>query len=108
MKKTIEIGQVAKVLRSKNAGPFLLTMDIMFDDAASYEKVKKSQVINKKLIAKLYKVEDKNKISVINYDPALAIKITLPRQVSSGGIGDTDVYGAQQHVPLYSIKIPRL
>ncbi|MDD5196849.1 MAG: DUF4387 family protein, partial [Candidatus Omnitrophica bacterium] len=41
-----------------------------------------------------------------NFAQAWAIKITIPRAVASGGIGDTDIYGAQQHAPLYSLKIP--
>lgn len=102
----IEIGKLAKVIRSKNAGPYLFTFDIMFDDLETYEKVKKSGVINKKLIAKLYKIKDEDKILIVNFDPGVAIKITFPRPIPSGNIGDTDVYGAQQHVPLYSIKIP--
>jgi hypothetical protein len=42
------------------------------------------------------------------YDPAvaLAFKATLPRLVPAGDIGDTDVYGAQQHGPLLDVDIP--
>jgi hypothetical protein len=67
--------------------------------------VKESGVINKELISKLYRVEDKNAISIISFDQAAAIKITFPRRIASGNIGDSDIYGAQQHVPLYEIEI---
>jgi hypothetical protein len=40
------------------------------------------------------------------YDPALALKATLPRLVPAGDIGDTDVYGIQQHGPLLDVDIP--
>jgi hypothetical protein len=40
------------------------------------------------------------------YDAAYAFKATLPRLVPAGDIGDTDVYGAQQHAPLLDIEIP--
>ena len=40
------------------------------------------------------------------YDAANAFKATLPRLVPAGDIGDTDVYGAQQHAPLLDVDIP--
>ena len=40
------------------------------------------------------------------YRAARAFKATVPRVISSGDIGDTDVYGAQQHAPLLDIDIP--
>lgn len=100
-----KIGEVARIIRSKNAGPFLFTFDLMFDDSETYEKVKKSKVINKRLISELYNLPEDN-ISVIEFDPAAAIKITFPRPIPSGGLGDSDICGAQQHAPLYDIEIP--
>ena len=32
------LGDLATLIRSKNAGPFILTFDIMFDDEASYRR----------------------------------------------------------------------
>ena len=40
------------------------------------------------------------------YDAVIAFKATLPRLVPAGDIGDTDVYGAQQHGPLLDVDIP--
>ena len=40
------------------------------------------------------------------YDAGLAFKATIPRLVPAGDIGDTDVYGAQQHAPLLDVKVP--
>jgi hypothetical protein len=45
-------------------------------------------------------------ISVVEFEPALAIKVTIKRARSSGAFGETDVYGAQQHAPLLSLEIP--
>ena len=42
----------------------------------------------------------------VEFDPGRAIKATFPRPVSSGAVGDTDVYGAQQHAPLLDVEIP--
>ena len=95
---------LARVVRSKNAGALLLTLDLMFEDEASYRRVVQSGVINSARIAQLYGVSE-NAVAVINYDVAFAIKITLPRHVVSGDPGDSDVYGAQQHAPLFAIEL---
>ena len=106
MAKKIILGELAKFLRSKNAGPFKLTLDVLFNNSQDYKRVKESGVINKGHISKLYKLKSQNDISIINFDQAAAIKITFPRRIASGNIGDSDIYGAQQHVPLYEIEIP--
>jgi hypothetical protein len=96
----------AKVLRSKNAGPFELTLDIIFDDQRKYEIVKASGVISKDLVCRLYSIPPEDIYHIVFFDPALAIKITIKRPVDSGSIGETDVYGAQQHAPLIDVWIP--
>ena len=35
------LGELAKLVRSKNAGPFWLTIDIMFDDADAYRRARR-------------------------------------------------------------------
>lgn len=106
MARSVNITQLAKVIRSKNAGPFQITFDIMFKDPASYEHVKGLGLIDEEFIAKLYRIPLERVISVVNYDAAYSIKATIAREVSSGTVGDTDVYGAQQHAPLLDIEVP--
>lgn len=99
------LAELTNVLRSKNAGALLVTLDLMFEDDATYERVRDSGVLTDTLIADLYSVSQ-NEVSIIPYDVAKAIKITVPRLVPSGSFGDTDIYGAQQHAPLLTIEIP--
>ncbi|ADL12028.1 DUF4387 domain-containing protein [Acetohalobium arabaticum] len=106
MSETKNIRELIDVIRSKNAGPYELTFDFIFKSFEIYDKVKESGVVNKELIADLYDIPVDDVISVINYDPAKAIKATIVRPCSSGAVGETDVYGAQQHAPLLSIEIP--
>ena len=95
---------VAEVIRSKNSGPYELTLDIIFNDFESYEKVKQGGFINNELICKLYGVTPEQIICIIAFEPAKAIKITIKRPLCSGDIGETDVYGAQQHAPLLGLE----
>ena len=95
---------VAKVARSKNAGPLHLTFDVMFETEADYAKGLAADALKAPAIAKAYGVSE-NAVAVHPYPPALAIKITIPRHEAAGGPGDRDVYGAQQHVPLLEAEL---
>lgn len=105
MGEKFKLYEVSKVLRSKNAGPFELTMDVILENENVYKKVKESGVINKQLVAKLYNIEEKDISTLTFFDAALAFKLTIKRPIDSGSIGETDVYGSQQHAPLMGIEI---
>lgn len=105
MSNSVTLGEIASVIRSKNAGPFELTFDIMFSDPAGYERVKNSGVVTAENFAQLYKIPVQDVLCCRAYDPALAMKITIRRPIGSGDVGDADVYGCQQHVPLIDLEI---
>jgi len=97
------IADLADVIRSKNSGPYEITFDIIFKDLAMFEKVAQAGVINADSFAALYHLNPGEVLSVVNFPPAKAIKITIKRPIPSGSLGETDVYGAQQHGPLLGL-----
>ncbi|WP_201714692.1 DUF4387 domain-containing protein [Rossellomorea arthrocnemi] len=97
--------ELAKVLRSKNSGPFEITLDVLFDSVDNYNRVKDSGKITKQTISKLYGIEEDKIHHLVFFDQALGFKVTIARDISSGTVGDRDVYGAQQHAPLMKIMI---
>lgn len=99
-----KLWNLAKLIRSKNAGPFELTIDIMFDNEENYLRVKNSNIISVEYISNLYKINPKQ-ILLTNFDPAWSIKITIPRPTISGSLEDSDVYGGQQYGPLVDLEI---
>lgn len=105
MKQTRLI-DLANVIRSKNAGPYELTLDVFFKSEEIYRAVKAKRLIDRELVKRLYGVADDRIDDIAYFDPALAVKITIARPVPSGSIRDTDVYGAQQHMPLAEATIP--
>jgi len=107
MAGTKTLYEMAKVLRSKNSGPFELTLDIIFDDQEKYRIVKEANIINEDMICRLYNITLEKILNIVFFDAAMAIKITIMRPVVSGGIAETDVYGAQQHAPLINIRVPQ-
>ncbi|GIO96192.1 acyl-CoA synthetase [Paenibacillus lautus] len=103
-----QLGDLAKVLRSKNSGPFEITLDVLFDSKEQYDKVKQSGIITKRTICELYKLREEQIHHLVFFDQALGFKITMSRDISSGSVGDRDVYGAQQHAPLMKLSIEHL
>ena len=101
----IPLRQLASVIRSKNSGPYELTLDILFKDDESFHRVADSGCINKELIARLYRMEEDKVLSVLVVPAARAIKATIVRPMPSGALGERDVYGAQQHGPLMSLEL---
>ena len=99
--------EMAKLIRSKNAGPFQLTIDILFDDSTTYERVLESGVLTPGRFAALYSVPA-DEVHVIPYQAAHAVKITIPRRNVSGDLADGDIMGGQQYGPLVELEIPDL
>jgi hypothetical protein len=100
----IKLIDVAQVIRSKNSGPYELTFDIIFKEWDMFEKFCNAKLINKSLIAKLYNIREEKVMEIVEFKPAKAIKATIERPISSGELGETDVYGAQQHAPLLALE----
>lgn len=98
--------ELADVVRSKNAGPYELTFDIMFHDEATWARVRDSGVLTRERLARLYSVDDGAVRTCGFFAPALAFKFTFVRDGSQGGPGERDTFGAQQHGPLLDLEIP--
>ena len=99
-----KLTDITEVIRSKNAGPYELTFDIMFKDYDWFERVCLAGVINEELVCDIFKIRREEIIGIVEFHPAKAIKITIKRPIPSGNLGETDVYGAQQHAPLLGLE----
>jgi len=99
------LAELARLIRSKNAGPFELTFDIMFDSAAIYERVKGSGAISREVVATCYGLPQCD-VKFFYCDHALAIKASIPRPYFQGDPRDSDSHGGQQYAPLMNIEIP--
>lgn len=95
---------LAVFVRSKNAGPFMLTIDLFFDGPADCRRVIDSGAITPRKISDLYGVAEET-VKIIHVPPANALKVSFPRPLAAGDIGDADVAGGQQFVPLLNLEI---
>lgn len=104
MPSPVRLRELAHIVRSKNAGPTVLTLDVFFNDAAAYRRAAASAALAPGAVAALYGAAPQ---SVQRYLlPQLqAIKFSLPRALCAGTPGDGDLYGAQQHGPLLEVLL---
>src|SRR5690625_4019387 len=104
--KYVYLHELAKTIRSKNAGTDRITFDIIFEKKADYDLVVEKNVLTKESVAKLYDINENRITDFVLYDPAFAIKFTIERTNKSGSPGDSDIFGTQQYAPLLDIKVP--
>jgi hypothetical protein len=90
------------LIRSKDAGPFMLTLDIFFSSAASQDAFRAAGVFDRAVIAELYAI-DPAVIEIHDMPQILALKISFPRRIVSGSFGDTDITGGQQYAVLVDL-----
>jgi hypothetical protein len=98
--------EIAKIIRSKNSGPFEMTFDIMFDTMEAYNRVKSANILTNERIMSLYHLKPEDIIVNMFFEPALAWKCTIRRPWEQGTVGERDTLGTQQHGPLLTIIVP--
>ena len=101
----VKLTDITDVVRSKNSGPYEITFDIMFKNTDWFEWACHAKAINETVVCELYKIMPEDIINIVEFKPANAIKVTIKRPLCSGDLGETDVYGAQQHAPLLGLEI---
>ena len=102
---TTTLGQLATKVRSKNAGPFWITIDAFFADRVDYERAVASPLTDPGAIAERYAVAT-DVVAIFELPDLLAIKVSFPRPSAQGGTGDRDMHAGQQYVPLLDLQVP--
>jgi len=103
----VRLEDLCTVLRSKNAGPFLITLDVIFKDRKVYEVIADRRSITEALVAERYALDVDDVVAVEYIDGLNAVKATYKRRLSAGRPGDPDCYGMAQEGPLLDIQFPR-
>ena len=98
------IGDVAELVRSKNAGPFWQTLDVFLPDDDTYRLVAESPAVNEATISALYGALV-DSITIYRLPTIRVVKVSFPRPTSQGGIRDRDMHAGQQHVPLAQVQL---
>ena len=85
------LSNLASKIRSKNAGPFWVTVDLFFDDPQNYSRVCKGLTTSD--IATLFHA-DTQLIKRFEIDDLMVLKFSLPRPNIQGTPADSDMHGA--------------
>jgi hypothetical protein len=101
-----KLSEIAKTIRSKNAGVDKITFDVIFPDRAAYDLVRDSAVLSRTAICRVFAIDAAQITDHVAFDPALAIKFTIYRPMPSGSPGDADIFGSQQYGPLLDLDVP--
>ncbi len=101
----MKLGELAVIVRSKNAGIGHVTVDVLFDDATAYRAAKNA--LSAEHIATAYGIPRERISDYIEFDEGLALKVTFRRARIAGasGLGETDVYGSGQYAPMLELEI---
>jgi Domain of unknown function (DUF4387) len=99
------VGELASLVRSKNAGPFWLTLEIFCGTDAVYETIAAPDVITPQRIAPIYETAP-DAVRIYRLPKLRVVKISFPRPTVQGAIADRDIHAGQQHVALTRLSIP--
>jgi len=97
------LGELAQLVRSKNAGPFWLTLDVFFATDADYDLA--AAVLTTQAVAAAYHVPSDD-VTLHRLPAIRVIKASFPRPVVQGSFADRDMHSGQQHLPLANLPIP--
>ena len=95
---------VCRYVRSKNAGPFWVTVDLFFDGAESYAKFHDDPAISAEAVAAIYGV-DAALVRRFAVKSLSMVKISYPRATPQGGVHERDMHSGQQFVPLLELQL---
>lgn len=104
---TATLGELATLVRSKNAGPFWITIDVFLPDASACQQAIRSPVTDPAAIADLYAVQagQAGQVRIFRLPGLHAIKISFPRPAVQGSLSDRDMHAGQQYVPVLDIPV---
>jgi cytochrome c oxidase assembly protein Cox11 len=100
----VTVADTAYYVRSKNAGPFWVTVDIFCDTEESYQKFAQSKKLTKDVFAEAYGV-DPNLVKIFYLSNIKVIKISYPRPYPQGGKDERDMHAGQQYAQILDCEI---
>lgn len=99
-----KVKEVCRHVRSKVAGPFWVTIDLMFDSQENYDRYSQNEALSADSIGRIYDVEP---AAVRHYPvPTLKVlKISYPRKTPQGGVEERDLHSGQQYTYILDLEL---
>lgn len=108
---------IAPIIRSKNSGPYEITLDVVFSSLPIYNIIKAATLLSPETISGMYHLKEEEVIWCGFYDQAMAWKCTIPRRreavvgedeivaFANGGFMESDVHASQQYAGLLDLEL---
>jgi hypothetical protein len=93
-------------VRSKNAGPFWVTLEVFLRDDAGYLIAADEEFLTEDVVAGLYGVPAAG-VRIFRIPALKVVKISFPRPIPQGSLRDRDIHAGQHHVPLALLPLPK-
>jgi len=97
-----ELGSLVEKVRSKNAGPFWLTIDIFCGSQEAFERVRKG--LSSERVAAVFGVESAT-LKRFEIPSLNVVKFSLPRPHVQGSPRDRDMHGASWAALLAEVEL---
>lgn len=99
-----KVKDVCRHVRSKVAGPFWVTIDLMFDGQENYDRYAECPALSADSIATVYGV-DPASVSLYPVPNLKVLKISYPRRTPQGGVEERDLHSGQQYAYLLDLEL---
>jgi hypothetical protein len=98
------LADLCRYVRSKNAGPFWITVDLFFDEREKFDRCAAAGALQPAALATLFAVPE-HQVKRFLVSDLMVLKISYPRQRPQGGVLERDMHGGQQYVRLLDLEV---
>lgn len=98
------LSEVCSDIRSKNAGPYWVTIDFFFNGPEEFRRYAHSEAIGPETFARLFNA-DPAMVKTYPVESLSMVKISYPRSSPQGGMVERDLHCGQQFVRLLDIEL---
>jgi hypothetical protein len=99
-----KVSEICREVRSKNAGPFWMTIDLFFRDRASFDRYADAPQFQPAAVGSLFDV-DPGLVKRFPIPDLLALKLSYPRRHPQGGALERDMHGGQQYLRVLDMEV---
>lgn len=99
-----KVSDICLHVRSKNAGPFWITLDLSFPDRESFDRYHGAPQLQPVALAALFDA-DVTQVKHFPVPDLLVLKVSYPRRRPQGGVLERDMHGGQQYVRLLGVEL---
>jgi len=99
-----KLSEVCRHIRSKNAGPFWVTVDLFFDGEEKYMQYRDTPALGPVLFERLFGTNP-DLVKRIPVDSLHMVKISYPRPHPQGWMRERDMHAGQQFARLLDVEI---